>query len=82
MIAAFKVIEFSGSGNVNGLAAGISEALITTQSGLVVAVPGLLMGGFIRRRVDLLKQRLDRFALNLLEGPTPAGPCGAETDHA
>ena len=84
MIATFRVIEYHGAGNANGLAGGISEALITTQSGLVVAVPGLIMGNLIQRRVERLKRRLDAFGLNLLEG-SPAGPAGAgreEGGHA
>ena len=32
-----------------GIAAGISQALLTTQMGLVIAIPGLLAGKFLKR---------------------------------
>ena len=38
---------FSQSG---GIAGGISQALITTQMGLAVAIPGLIVNGVLRRR--------------------------------
>jgi biopolymer transport protein ExbB len=38
---------FSQSG---GIAGGISQALITTQMGLAVAIPGLIVNGALRRR--------------------------------
>lgn len=48
---------FSRSG---GIAGGISEALITTEMGLLVAVPGLLFGRLLARRQELLQAELDR----------------------
>ena len=41
MIVTFDVITQFGTGNVRALAGGISEALITTQTGLLVSIPGL-----------------------------------------
>jgi biopolymer transport protein ExbB len=38
---------FSQSG---GIAGGISQALITTQMGLAVAIPGLVVNGALKRR--------------------------------
>ena len=57
MIITFDVIAIFGTGNANALAGGISEALITTQTGLLVAIPGLYMKGFLDRRARELKQR-------------------------
>ena len=73
MITTFEVISLFGTGNAKALAGGISEALITTQTGLVVALPGLLAGNFIRRRVERLKARMERFRLALIEAPAVAG---------
>jgi len=73
MITTFEVISLFGTGNAKGLAGGISEALITTQTGLVVALPGLVAGNFIRRRVERLKARMERFRLGLIEAPVAAG---------
>ena len=41
MIKVFEVITVFGAGNARGMAAGISEALITTMAGLVTALSGL-----------------------------------------
>lgn len=40
------------------MAGGISEALITTRTGLLVAIPGLYLKGFLDRRARNLKQRI------------------------
>lgn len=75
MISTFQVIAVHGTGNAKALAGGISEALVTTQSGLVVALPGLFMGNFIRRRVERTKAGMERFGLGLIketgQGRTP-----------
>ncbi len=57
MIVTFDVIAVFGTGNTSAMAGGISEALITTQTGLLVAIPGLYMKGFLDRRAHKLKQR-------------------------
>ena len=65
MIKTFSVIAEFGTGNARALAGGISEALITTQTGLVVAVPGLFLASFLSRRSDELMERIQRFCLRL-----------------
>ncbi len=65
MITTFMVIATSGTGDAKALASGISEALITTQTGLVVAVPGLFLANFLRRRSNNLEDRIRRFCLGL-----------------
>jgi len=67
MISTFDVISVFGTGNPRALANGISEALITTQSGLFVSIPGLFMAGFLRRRVARIGQRLDEFKAGVLQ---------------
>ncbi|MBU1054200.1 MAG: MotA/TolQ/ExbB proton channel family protein [Proteobacteria bacterium] len=59
MIATFDVLAVFGTGNAKAMAGGISEALITTQTGLLVAIPGLYMKGFLDRRAQILKQRIE-----------------------
>jgi len=65
MIKTFSVIAEFGTGNARALASGISEALITTQTGLVIAVPGLFLASFLIRRSDELLERIQRFCLRL-----------------
>ena len=54
MIDVFDNLMREGSGNANLLAGGISTALITTASGLSVAIPALMFHRFFLRRVDEL----------------------------
>jgi biopolymer transport protein ExbB len=61
MVETFNVISVFGTGNANALAGGISVALVTTQTGLVVAIPGLLFAGTLFRRARRLETRLDEF---------------------
>jgi biopolymer transport protein ExbB len=58
MITTFDVIALFGTGNAKAMAGGISEALITTQSGLMAAIPGLFMSAFLMRRAGRLEGRL------------------------
>jgi len=50
IIRTFKMITVFGSSDVNSLSGGISEALITTKYGLIVAVPALLVHAFLSRK--------------------------------
>ncbi|TNE84874.1 MAG: MotA/TolQ/ExbB proton channel family protein [Deltaproteobacteria bacterium] len=43
-----------------GVAGGISEALVSTQMGLAVAIPGVIFGRLLDRRQDLLEDELDQ----------------------
>lgn len=66
MIATFDTIGRFGTGNAKALAAGISEALITTQTGLIISIPGLLAGTVLKRRIDRLQDRIHCFGLGVL----------------
>ncbi len=59
MIKTFEVISSFGTGNVRLMASGISEALITTQTGLVIAIPGIYMSKLLEERSQRLSQRID-----------------------
>ncbi|MFP4225985.1 MAG: MotA/TolQ/ExbB proton channel family protein [Desulfobacterales bacterium] len=59
MIDTFDVISLFGTGNARALAGGISEALISTQSGLLVGIPALLMCIFLRQQARRLETRLN-----------------------
>ncbi len=59
MVETFDVIAVFGTGNSRALAGGIGVALVTTQSGLLVAIPGLLMSNRLRRASQQLQLNLD-----------------------
>lgn len=52
MITLFRVITETGTNDARILAGGISEALVTTQTGLLVAIPILLVHGYLTERLD------------------------------
>ena len=58
MLSTFDIISIFGTGNAGAMADGISEALISTQTGLIIAIPGLTMANFLKRRSERLKQRI------------------------
>lgn len=62
MIETFQVIALFGTGNAKAMAGGISVALITTQTGLLIAIPGMLASDLLRRRARRLEHALDEFA--------------------
>lgn len=66
MISLFEVITNYGTGDPKIMAAGISEALITTQTGLVVAIPILLVHNMLRNRKNRLQDETERSAVVIL----------------
>ena len=52
MLMTFKGLSVGGGKLVDVVASGISEALITTEMGLLIAVPGYFMAYAIKRRKD------------------------------
>lgn len=68
MIDTFHVITLHGTGDPRMMSGGISEALITTQTGLLVAIPGLYMKGFLDRRACNLQQRIAAAGFYLRRG--------------
>src|SRR3954452_18763593 len=52
IITAFQLMASSGSGGLASVSAGISEALVTTAFGLLVAIPALMMFNYLTNRVE------------------------------
>jgi biopolymer transport protein ExbB len=67
MIKVFTEIMIQGTGNASVLAGGISEALITTASGLAVAIPTLIFHRYFQRKVDSLVVEMEQQAVKLVE---------------
>ncbi len=58
MMNTFEVMSLYGTGDAKGMASGISEALITTETGLIIAIPALYMKNVLEQRAQRLEQRL------------------------
>ncbi len=63
MIETFKMMTLFGSGNPEVVSGGIAQALVTTELGLVVAIPALIINALLSRRAKSYYQELESFAL-------------------
>ncbi len=77
MIDTFKLMTLFGAGDPAAVSGGISEALVTTELGLVVAIPALLIHAFLSRKVKNYYHTLEQSAIalsqiDLVEPPTLA----------
>ena len=82
MIEVFAVITTHGVGDPTVLSSGISQALVTTAGGLVVAIPALIFHRYFRARVRELVFDMERESLKLVDliHDTDAGLKPAQTD--
>ena len=64
IINTFKQITIFGSGDVKSLSGGISEALITTKFGLIVAIPSLLIHAYLARRARGMVTKMETSAVH------------------
>lgn len=67
MVKVFAAISQHGVGNPGVLAGGISEALITTVAGLMVAIPTVIGYRYLRGKVDELVVQMEQEAIKLVE---------------
>jgi biopolymer transport protein ExbB len=65
MIDTFRVITLYGTGDPRMMSGGISEALITTELGLAVAIPTMILHTFLSRRVDHIVNDMEEKAVAL-----------------
>lgn len=63
IINTFKLITVFGTGDVKMLSGGISEALITTEFGLIVAIPSLLLHAFLSRKARGIVDHMEKAAV-------------------
>jgi biopolymer transport protein ExbB len=69
MITTFKLMTLFGAGDASSVSAGISEALVTTEMGLVVAIPALLAHALMSRKVKNIYSQLEGDAVLLSQLP-------------
>ncbi len=66
MIATFDVITEFGTGDPKLLSGGISIALVTTELGLIVAIPLLLGGNLLNSWAESIKDNMEHSALHIV----------------
>ena len=74
MIHTFEMVTIFGTGDAKLLSGGISEALVTTETGLVIAVPILIIHALLTRRVRTVIAALEQTVvgfMNRLHAPGP-----------
>jgi biopolymer transport protein ExbB len=62
MVKTFALITVFGTGNAAKLSSGISQVLITTELGLMVAIPTLIVHSFLSHRTQDRLSLLDRYS--------------------
>jgi biopolymer transport protein ExbB len=67
MIRTFSALTLGGVGDPAALAGGISESLVTTAAGLMVAIPALIAYRYLRGRIDALVVQMEQEAIALVE---------------
>jgi biopolymer transport protein ExbB len=65
MIETFRVITLYGTGDPRLMSSGISEALVTTELGLAVAIPIMLFYTFLSRRANTIIGEMEEKAVHL-----------------
>jgi biopolymer transport protein ExbB len=66
MIKVFTVISTQGAGQASLLAGGISEALITTATGLVIGIPILVAFNFFTNKAENYILDIEKYSTALL----------------
>ncbi len=66
MITTFDIITEFGTGDPKLLSGGISIALVTTEVGLAVAIPALILGNLLSGWAEGIKDNMEKAALRII----------------
>ena len=80
MIASFQSMGTAGDDKVKFLSEGIYEALVTTATGLTIAIPFLFLYLWLSRKTDEIGENLNRQARSFLGGLFPEVRGGVARD--
>jgi len=67
MIASFNAMAEAGGLDAGGVAAGISEALITTAAGLLIAMPAVVAYNLLAKKVDKYTLQIEETTMELMD---------------
>jgi biopolymer transport protein ExbB len=66
MIKVFRIISVTGVGQAGALSGGIAEALITTATGLTIAIPTLVMYNYFTDKAGNIIRAIEKHSLHLM----------------
>jgi len=78
LITLFQVLNMAGTNDTKVLAGGISEALVNTETGLAIAIPVLLLHGYLSERAAYIQNSVQAAAAEVLNALWP--PADAAQD--
>ncbi len=67
MIGAFETSAHAGTGKAELLAVGIYEALVTTATGLTIAIPVLICYYYLNAKIDSVVDHIDDLGIDFME---------------
>jgi len=79
VLVAFRGMGRYGAATIDAVAPGISEALITTVAGLVVAIPALIFYNYFNHAIGNFSHRLDNFISDFIAAVKAERPAPAST---
>ena len=65
MIETFKMMTLFGAGDPSAVSGGISEALITTELGLIVAIPSIVISAYLAKKVKAYFSQIESEVIKL-----------------
>jgi biopolymer transport protein ExbB len=82
MIKVFNVISQQGIGQASVLSGGISEALITTVTGLAIGIPALVAFNYFTNKAESLVMDIEKYSTTLLHKTRHLTASGREDNFA
>jgi biopolymer transport protein ExbB len=79
IIQTFSLMRIFGAGDPKPLLSGISEALITTELGLILAIPSLVIHSLLSRRVAGILSRMEKLSVAFVNGLSRRDPVKTST---
>ena len=82
MITSFEAIAVAGTGDPKVVAGGISQALVTTATGLAIAIPSILLYRYLARRAEHFRGHLEVYGLAFVNGLLVVGQDQLDREEA
>ncbi len=65
MFTTFSGMARGAGAPIDAISRGISEALVTTQTGLIIGVPSFIVCSLLKHRLELLRLRFERLSIQV-----------------